>query len=134
MNRIVRNAIATALVATSLGAAAPAFAGGSISISYNPTNPQHSQALNTGLRIYGLVNAIQNGGITQNGSSNLAGLAQYGSGNFGVVHQQGNNHQGTVTQHGNGNAYGLFQFGQGTNANVSQYGNGQSGATFQFGW
>lgn len=134
MIRFARTTLAATVVAAAIGASAPAFAGGSISFTYNPSNPQQAQNLSNGLRLYGLIKGIQNGGIQQNGMNNLAGLAQYGSGNFGLVHQQGNGHQGTITQAGNGNTYGLFQFGQNTSANVNQYGYGQSGATFQFGW
>ncbi len=131
MTRIASLA-AAAILASILGT--PAHAGGSVSVSYHPTDPQHAQALGAGLRIYGLVKGLQNGSITQNGIGNAAGLAQNGAGNFGVVHQHGNGHEGTVQQNGNGNAYGLFQFGQNTSGHAVQNGNGQSGATFQYGW
>jgi hypothetical protein len=130
--------LSATLIAATIGAASfslPAAAGGSVSFTYLPTNQQDAQALQAGLQIYGLVNAIQNGGsIQQFGMNNAAGLGQYGSGNLGIIHQEGNGHNGTLNQYGNNNAYGLFQFGNNTNANVGQYGNGQSGATFVFGW
>jgi len=128
--------IAAALVATigSATFAAPASAGGSISINVTPKNAKEEQAMKAGLAIYGIVNAVKGGSIKQLGNGNAAGLAQFGSGNFGVVHQEGDGHNGTLTQNGNGNAYGIFQFGKGTDAHVTQNGNGGTGATFAFGW
>ena len=135
MTRTIVNTLAAGLVATVVGASAPALAGGSISFNYLPQNAQDAQMLQTGLAFYGLYNHMQSGGsIQQYGFNNLAGLGQHGAGNFGVIHQEGNSHQATLNQYGNNNSYGIFQFGQNTNANVGQYGNGQSGATFQFGW
>ena len=131
------NTFVAALLATTIGAApfaAPAMAGGSISLSLAPANAKQEQAMKTGLAIYGIVNAVKDGSIKQKGNNNAAGLAQYGSGNFGVVHQDGNGHSGSLVQNGNGNAYGLFQFGKGTDAHVVQNGNGGTGATFAFGW
>jgi hypothetical protein len=135
MTRTITNTIASALVATVVGASAPALAGGSFSFNYQPQNARDAQMLQTGLAFYGLYNHLQKGGsIKQRGYNNSAGLGQYGSGNYGVIHQEGNGHQATLNQYGNNNSYGIFQFGRNTSANVGQYGNGQSGATFQFGW
>jgi hypothetical protein len=135
MTRMLKNTLAAALVATMVGASAPAFAGGSFSFSYTPQSAKDAKMLQTGLAFYGLYNHLQKGGsIKQNGFNNLAGLGQYGSGNYGVIHQEGNGHQATLNQYGNNNSYGIFQFGRNTSANVGQYGNGQTGATFQFGW
>ncbi len=130
------NALATILVVLSIGAvtAAPAAAGGSVSISLAPANAKQDRAMRAGLGIYALYNGIKNGGIRQKGVNNSAGLAQSGSGNLGVVHQKGNGHNGTLQQNGNGNSHGLFQFGRNTNGHVVQNGNGGTGATFQFGW
>ncbi|WP_159591664.1 curlin [Chelativorans xinjiangense] len=133
MTRTIRTIIAAATLAAGLGLA-PAFAGGSVSLSYNPSDPDKAQALQTGLRIYGLVEGIKSGSIKQNGFGNIAGLAQNGSGNLGIVHQEGDGHTGTVQQNGNGNAYGLFQFGKNTEAHAVQNGDSQAGATVQVGW
>jgi len=121
-------AIATA------GMAAPAAAGGSLSITVLPGNAKDAKAMRTALQLYSLHNGLNSGGIAQRGNGNPAGLGQNGRGNLGVIHQQGYGHQGTLQQNGNGNSYGLFQFGRNTSANVVQYGGGRTGATFQFGW
>ncbi len=139
MAATVRKAIATALTAAVVGttifAAVPAQAGGSVSFNLQPRNAQEDRAMRTGFAVYSIVNAVKSGGtIRQNGTGNAAGLAQNGWGNFGVVHQEGSGHNGTLTQNGNGNSYGLFQFGRNTGSNVTQNGNGGTGATFQFGW
>lgn len=132
---MIRTTIASVLVAASLGlAAAPAAAGGQVSINIVPQNAQDEQALRTGLVIYSIVNGIKNGGIKQKGNGNMAGLAQNGSGNLGIVHQEGDGHNGTLQQNGNGNACGLFQFGKNTSGHVSQNGDGGTCATLQFGW
>ena len=138
MTHTALKTLAAGLAALMIGSAAmtvPAAAGGSISLSYTPKNAKQKKALQTGLAIYGIVNAVKNGGsIKQLGMNNLAGLAQNGSGNLGIIHQEGNGHSGTLQQNGNGNSYGIFQFGEGTDAQVVQNGNGLSGATVQFGW
>lgn len=137
MTHTTRTLIAS-LAAVMIGSAvlaAPAAAGGSISINYTPKNAKEATALQAGLQIYGIVNAVKGGAsIKQIGINNLAGLGQNGSGNLGIIHQEGKGHAGTLQQNGNANAYGIFQFGKGTNANVVQNGNGKTGATFAFGW
>jgi hypothetical protein len=132
----IKTTMATLLAATIATAAlsSAASAGGSISFNIAPKNAQEEQAIKAGLAIYGIVNAVQGGAINQNGTNNMAGLAQLGSGNFGVVHQEGDGHNGTLQQNGNGNSYGIFQFGEGTSNDVVQNGNGETGATFSFGW
>jgi hypothetical protein len=113
----------------------PANAGGSVTINYTPNNQKDAKKLQTGLLLYQIYNAVQNGAsIKQLGKNNAAGIAQYGSGNTGIIHQEGKGHSATLTQTGNGNSWGIFQFGKNTNADVYQYGNGGNGATFQFGW
>ena len=137
MTHTALKTVAAGLAALMIGTAAistPAAAGGSITLNYTPKNAKQKQALETGLAIYGIVNAVQNGSIKQFGKNNMAGLAQNGAGNFGVIHQEGNGHAGTLQQNGNGNSYGIFQFGKGTSADVVQNGNGKTGATFAFGW
>jgi minor curlin subunit len=131
--------IKATVLAVSLGAAifaAPAYAGGSFSLSVGSGGGGDAdEFIRAGLGIYALVNAIEGGGsIYQKGSGNSAGVQQGGSGNFGLVHQEGNGHNGTLQQNGYDNSYGLFQFGKGTNAHVNQNGHGGSGATFVFGW
>lgn len=135
MNRTFAKTASLALAAViGMGTlAAPAQAGGQIGINIAPQTAQQEQAMKLGLGFYALYNGIQNGGITQNGINNVAGLMQGGSGNLGVVHQEGNNHNGTLQQQGGGNTYGLFQFGNGTDAHVNQSG-GQTGLGFVFGW
>ncbi|MBO6719963.1 MAG: curlin [Rhizobiaceae bacterium] len=134
---MTRKTLTAALAAAMIGTASltvPATAGGQISINLAPANAEQEQAMRVGLGMYALFHGIQNGGITQNGSGNAAGLMQNGSGNLGVVHQEGSGHNGTLQQNGNGNACGLFQFGQNTNGHVQQNGNGGTCATLQFGW
>ena len=116
-------------------ACGPAAAGGSIALTYTPHNAKEARALQAGLGIYGIVNAMQHGGsIKQIGMNNLAGLGQNGFGNVGIIHQEGKGHSATLQQNGNANSYGIFQFGKGGQTQVLQNGNGQAGATFEFGW
>lgn len=134
---MTRKTLKAALAAIMIGTAsltAPAFAGGQISINLAPADADQEKAMRMGLGMYALFNGIKNGGITQNGNGNAAGLMQNGSGNLGVVHQEGDGHNGTLVQNGNGNACGLFQFGKNTNGHVQQNGNGGTCATLQFGW
>ncbi len=135
---MIRTALKSAFVAAVLSTAtlaAPAHAGGSLSIDLRPANADQDRAMRTGLAIYSLVKSVKGGGaVIQNGNGNAAGIAQHGRGNFGVVQQKGNGHDGSVSQHGNGNAYGLFQFGRNTGAHIAQRGNGGTGMTFQYGW
>jgi hypothetical protein len=130
--------LSAALVAATVGfasLAAPAFAGGTISFTYAPQTQKDQQALQTGLALYSIFNAVHSGAsVKQVGINNLAGIGQYGTGNFGTIYQNGTGHSATLNQSGNYNSYGIFQFGKNTNANVNQYGQGQTGATFQFGW
>lgn len=133
IRKTLTNTIAAAAIAT-MAATAPAAAGGSVSFSYVPSDPHEAQQLQTGLALYSLFKGLSDGSITQNGSGNMAGLAQIGQGNLGVIHQEGNGHNATLDQQGNGNAYGIFQFGENTDAHVGQYGNGQAGITVQAGW
>lgn len=136
MTHTIKTLMAGIVAATVATAAltAPAEAGGSISFTVAPKNAKEEQAIKTGLFVYGIVNAVQDGSIKQLGNNNQAGLAQNGAGNFGVVHQEGDGHNGTLEQNGNGNAYGIFQFGKNTDDHVVQNGNGGTGATFSFGW
>jgi hypothetical protein len=125
----------TALMIGSVALSAPAAAGGSISFTYTPHNAKQARALQTGLELYGIVNAMKGGvNIKQIGLNNLAGLGQNGSGNLGIIYQKGKGNAATLQQNGNDNSYGIFQFGKGSQAQVVQNGYGQSGATFQFGW
>ncbi len=132
LKTLMASLVAVTMATTAL--TVPAEAGGSISFTVKPKNQDEENALKAGLAIYGIVNAVKGGKITQKGVNNIAGLAQLGSGNFGVVHQEGSGHNGTLAQNGNGNAYGLFQFGKNTDNHVVQNGNGETGATFSFGW
>lgn len=136
MIRTAFHALHAALVAGAVAttAAAPAHAGGSLSVSIAPTNADEERAIRTGLAVYAISQGIRDGSIRQNGFGNAAGLIQNGSGNLGIVHQEGDGHTGTISQNGDGNAYGLFQFGRNTEGHVAQNGNGNAGATFQFGW
>lgn len=129
---MIRTLVSAALCTCIL--AAPASAGGSLSLSFHPTSPQDTRLLQTGIRLYALAEGIRDGRITQKGYGNKAGLAQNGRGNVGVVHQEGRGHDGTIQQNGNGNAYSLFQFGKKTSGHIVQNGSNRSGATFQFGW
>lgn len=114
---------------------APAFAGGSFSITLKPQNHEQEQLMRAGLIAAGLANDMsRQGGIKQNGFGNAAGILQNGFGNRGIILQDGNGHNGTIRQQGSNHAYGLFQFGSNTNGHVVQNGHGQTGTTFQFGW
>ena len=133
----IKKLSATALVAIALvtGAALPAAAGGSISITLEAQDEEQEKAIKGGLLIYSIAKGIESGGgIFQNGNGNAAGVAQNGSGNFGVVHQEGDDHNGTLQQNGNGNTHGIFQFGEGSDSHVAQSGDGNTGVTFGFGW
>jgi hypothetical protein len=135
-SRIIR-ITRTALLAATIGGAfaAPAMAGGSLSLSYAPQDARQAQALQAGLQVYAIVKNVQGGAsVRQIGKGNSAALGQQGAGNLGIIHQKGKGHTGTLQQTGNQNAFGLFQFGKKTKAAVSQTGNGNSGAVFQFGW
>lgn len=138
MNRTIAKTLMISIAAVMIGSAAltvPATAGGSVSFTFTPTKDKHAKALKSGLQIYGIVNAVKNGGsIKQLGMNNMAGIGQNGSDNLGIIHQKGNGHAGTLQQNGDGNAHGIFQFGEGTNADVVQNGNDEVGATVQFGW
>ena len=138
MTQNTRKTLIASLAAVMIASAAfsaPAMAGGSISLSYTPTNANDAQALQAGLQIYGLFNAMQHrANIRQRGRNNMAGVGQNGAGNYGIISQQGTSHSATLQQNGNNNAYGIFQFGRGTNVDVVQNGYGGTGATFAFGW
>ena len=138
MTRTTTKTLMVTLLAATIGTAAltgQAAAGGSFSFTLAPNNADEAQAIQAGLAIYSIVNALENGAsIAQLGSNNLAGIGQNGSGNLGIVHQEGDGHSGTLQQNGNSNSYGIFQFGEGTHNDVVQNGNGQTGATFSFGW
>jgi hypothetical protein len=127
------------LAAIALGSivlATPAFAGGSFSLNYAPTDAEDAQALGLGLSVLSIVNGMsgKGGNIGQNGFGNAAGIAQNGLGNHGVILQEGNGHEGTIEQNGDNNSCGLFQLGQNTDAECVQNGDGQSSATVVFGW
>ncbi len=130
---MTRKTLTAAIAAAMISVSAPAMAG-QISFNLTPADADQEKAMRMGLGMYALINGITNGGITQHGSGNAAGLAQNGSGNLGVVHQEGDGHNGTLEQNGNGNACGLFQFGKNTDGHVQQNGNGGTCASFQFGW
>ena len=138
MIRTPLRTVSAALLAASIGVsgfAAPAAAGGSVSISIAPGSADSERAMRAGLQLYSIFNAVKgSAAVRQKGSGNNAGIAQIGRGNFGVVHQDGHGHNGTLRQNGGNNAYGLFQFGRNTNGHVVQNGHGRTGATFQFGW
>ncbi len=113
----------------------PAIAGGSFSLSFQPTNAQDANALRTAFQLYSLVKQIdQAGSIHQNGYGNRAGMRQRGLGNRGIIFQDGNGHSASLDQDGYNNSYGIFQLGKNTRANVRQRGYGQTGATIIFGW
>jgi len=130
--------IMASFVAATIGAAAlstPAEAGGQISFTLTPKNAKEEKVMRTGLAIYAIVNAVQNGAhIEQNGNNNAAGMVQNGADNFGVVHQDGDGHSGTLTQDGNNNACGVFQFGQNTTVDTTQHGDNGTCATVAIGW
>ena len=130
--------IAALAAATLIGVtsfAAPAMAGGQISIGFSPTDPDQKQALGLGLKMFSLVQGMSATGANayQNGNGNSAGIAQNGSGNHGVIFQDGDGHNGTIEQNGNNNSCGLFQFGENTNGQCLQDGD-DAGITTVFGF
>lgn len=138
MTRTFLKTLTTGLVAATIataGLTVPAAAGGSVSLSFTPSNQREAAALRTGLGVYSVIQGVRNGAsVRQIGRDNFAGLAQNGSRNTGLIHQRGDGHSASLEQNGNGNSHGIFQFGRGTGANVVQNGNGRTGATVQFGW
>ena len=131
--KIFTSTLASATILAAL--AMPAQAGGQIQFQINAQNQKDEKAIKTGLAFYSLYKGIKSqGGITQNGDGNTAGVAQNGFGNQGIVHQQGDGHNGSIQQTGNNNSHGLFQFGKNTTSHVNQTGNNGAGATFTFGW
>ncbi len=128
MKRFILSAVLAAFTA------APALAGGSLSIAINPSNADEANAIRAGLAFYAIAQALEgNANVVQNGNGNAAGIGQFGDGNWGVVHQEGDGHTGTLSQSGDNNAFGVFQFGEGTEGHVAQSGNG-TGLLFQFGF
>ena len=126
---------AAAMLFAGVASVSSAQAGGTFSITVNPTDRQQAEVVRAGLAIYSLSNRFgKGGGIKQKGLGNIAGVLQNGFGNNAIVHQNGNGHNGTIQQTGNHNSYGLFQFGNAADGHVVQNGNGHTGATFQFGW
>ena len=137
MTRLLKTIAAAAVAATigSVSLGAPASAGGSISITVIPQTQNGVRTLQTWFALYQIFNGFRNGAnVRQLGQNNLAGIGQYGNGNFGIIHQDGQGRSATLNQYGTGNSYGIFQFGKNTYANVNQSGYAQTGATFQFGW
>ena len=122
-------------LALSGGAAAPALAGGSLSVELTPRNADEARAMRAGLGIYALVQgAKKSADVTQRGNRNAAAIGQRGNGHYGAVHQEGNDHDASLRQSGNGNAYGIFQFGNGARGHATQRGNGATGMLIQYGW
>ena len=129
----IRTILATAAVSAAL--AAPAAAGGSVSLRLNPQNAQQTRLVQTGLAIYALSQGIKgSASVRQKGRNNSGAVVQNGGGSLGIVHQEGRGHSGTLEQDGGGNAFGIFQFGKRTDAAVTQRGSGNAGAVFQWGW
>ena len=133
ITKIVSSTLASATILAAL--AMPANAGGQIQFQINAQNEKDEKAIKTGLAFYSIYKGIKSqGGITQNGNGNIAGVLQNGFGNQGIIHQQGDGHNGSIQQNGNNNSHGLFQFGKNTDAHVNQTGDNGAGATFTFGW
>ncbi|SFP76008.1 hypothetical protein [Tranquillimonas alkanivorans] len=127
--------IATAAtLALSLGFAAPAAAGGSVTFNFAPRG-DGARTLGALLSAYALTKDLENEAeVRQRGEDNTAGTRQRGRGNRALIEQDGAGHEGSISQTGNGNLYGLFQKGRGTTAHVKQRGDGRAGLTFQYGW
>ena len=131
--------IPAALIAASLLAtttfAAPAVAGGQISIAIEPKNEDERNAMRFGLGLFAIAKAIESDAyIEQNGNGNGAGIAQGGSGSFGVIQQDGDGHTATLNQQGDNQAFGIFQVGEGTEGHVDQQIDGDTGLLFQIGF
>lgn len=112
----------------------PAYAGGSVSFTLNPSHDQGGDLLSTGIRLYFMYRGLKNGEIRQDGSDNAAGIAQGGRDNVGFIRQRGSDHSATLRQNGDENAYGIFQYGHGAHTDVEQNGYGEGGLTFSYGW
>ncbi|WDR02161.1 curlin [Devosia algicola] len=129
-------AVALTIGVTGLATTVPATAGGQVSVSFIPSDPEQAQALGMGLQMFSIVKGLSGQGadVSQNGNNNAAGVAQNGSGNHGLIMQEGDGHTGTINQNGNNNSCGLFQFGENTNAQCAQTGDNQTSLTTVFGF
>ncbi|MDB2384124.1 curlin, partial [bacterium] len=115
------------------GAVAPASAG-SISVMVTPQNAEQEQAMRMGLSMMALMKGMsEQGGISQNGSDNIAGVLQSGGGSQAVIIQEGDGHVGTIDQSGGDNACGLIQVGEETESHIVQNG-GETCMAFQIGF
>ena len=131
--RTLRAVLLAAVLSGAL--AAPASAGGMVSVNIVPQNRHEEQAVRNGIVLYQYLNqATGNATVRQQGKNNKAGLRQNGKGNLGVIHQNGKGHNATLDQKGRNNAYGIFQYGKRTDAAITQRGNGNAGMLFQWGW
>lgn len=136
MNRLLKTpvaALALTALSLSLGTQTPAYAGGSVSFTLNPSRDQGGDLLSTGIRLYSMYRGLKQGEIRQDGSHNEAGVAQNGRDNVGFIRQRGSDHSATLRQNGDDNAYGIFQYGRGAATDVEQHGH-ESGLTFSYGW
>lgn len=132
MTRTLIKFVASALTVAALSA--PALAGGQVSLTVTPTDPEAAQAMRTGIGLVSIFQGLsQDGGISQNGMNNMAGLFQNGSNNQGLLIQDGNNQNGQIIQNGDNNSCALIQLGEGTDGQCVQNGD-ETSATVQFGF
>ncbi|NKB29127.1 MAG: curlin [Rhodobacteraceae bacterium] len=133
--RTIPAALVTATLLATTGFAAPAVAGGQISIAIEPKNEEERQAMRFGLGLYAFAKAIESDAyIEQNGNGNAAGIAQSGNGSFGVIEQDGDGHTATLNQQGDNQAFGIFQIGEGAEGHVDQQIDGDTGLLLQIGF
>ncbi|WP_296762823.1 hypothetical protein [Sediminimonas sp.] len=130
-----RTIITATLLALSTAMAAPASAGGSISLEIEPRNADERRAMRAGLTLYALARHMEGDAvIRQRGDGNAAGIAQRGRGGLGIIEQDGDGHTATLSQNGDGQMYGIFQTGDGTTGHVGQRRDGDTGILIQHGW
>ncbi len=133
--RRIPAALVTATLLATTTFAAPAVAGGQISIAIEPKNEDERNAIRFGLGLYAFAKAIEGDAyIEQNGNGNGAAIGQSGNGSFGVIEQDGDGHTATLNQQGDGQAFGIFQVGEGTDGHVDQQIDGDTGLLFQIGF
>ena len=128
--------LAVLLPLLTLGAgftAAPAEAG-QVTLHIRP-HGRDAQALRQGLQLFGLFQNFKNRArVSQSGSNNAAGIAQYGRGDTAAIFQNGSGNSGGIVQRGNNDALALFQFGKHNTTTAEQNGNGEVGIVLQGGW
>jgi hypothetical protein len=132
--KLAAGLLAFAIGATTIDAATPAAAAGSVSVTLAPQG-ESANAVRDGLFLFSWAQQLRNyARVDQRGSGNAAAVSQSGNWNWARIFQRGRGHSASVTQNGNHNAFGVFQFGRNTSLDAAQTGHGQAGLVLQYGW